>query len=135
MITKINHIAIAVADLEAGQRFWHDLLGLPLGGRHREAQEGVDVAFLPVGESSIELLQPFEQNSIAAFIEKRGQGIHHICLEVDDIEATMADLQAAGVRLINDAPRTTAHGHRFAFVHPKSTGGVLVELYELEKRP
>jgi methylmalonyl-CoA/ethylmalonyl-CoA epimerase len=131
MITRINHIAIALNDLETGQAFWHDVLGLPVAARHREAQEGVDVAFLPVGESNIELLAPFEQNSIAAFIEKRGAGMHHICLEVDDIEGMMARLREAGVRLLNETPRTSAHGHRFVFIHPKSTGGVLVELYEV----
>jgi methylmalonyl-CoA/ethylmalonyl-CoA epimerase len=131
MITNINHIAIVVSDMENGKQFWHDVLGLPLGGEHRETQEGVDVAFLPIGESNIELLQPFEQNSISAFLEKRGPGIHHICLEVDDIETALLQLKAAEIRLIHDTPRRNAHGNQFAFLHPKSTGGVLVELYEL----
>lgn len=131
MITKINHIAIAVSDMAAGRHFWHTLLGLPLDHAGRVADEGVDVAFLPVGESAIELLQPFEDNGVAKFLEKRGPGIHHICLEVDDITAMLAQLTQAGVPLLNATPKVTPEGKKFAFIHPKGAGGVLVELYEL----
>ena len=131
MITKLNHIAIAVADLEAGQYFWHDVLELPLTTTKRVENEGVDVAFLQLGESQLELIQPFEDNGVARYLEKRGAGIHHICLEVDDIVAVLERLDAANLPLINDKPKAHADGTQYAFVHPKGTGGVLVELYQL----
>lgn len=130
-IKRIDHIAIAVDDLAAGQRFWHDILGLPLGHVHRVDAEGVDVAFLPVGESALELLRPFEENGVMKFLQKRGPGIHHVCFETDDIAGMLARLQAAEIPLITPEPLTGANGQQYAFVHPKGTGGVLVELYQL----
>lgn len=127
---KINHIAIVVPDLEAAQAFWVEALGLPLERVASVPEEGVDVAFLPAGEGEIELLQPTDPESgVARYLEKRGPGIHHLCLEVDDLEGAMARLRAAGVELITEQPRRNAEGRAYAFAHPRSTGGVLVELY------
>lgn len=127
---KINHIAIVVPELEAAQSFWVEALGLPLERVAAVPEEAVEVAFLPAGEGEIELLQPTDPESgVARYLEKRGPGMHHLCLEVDDLEATLARLRQAGVELINEQPRRNAEGRAYAFVHPRSTGGVLVELY------
>lgn len=131
MSIKLNHIAIAVSDMEAGTQFWHTLLGLPLERTTRVDAEGVDVAFLAAGDSEIELLAPYEDNGVARFLEKRGPGIHHLCLEVEDINLKLAELRAAGVVLLNETPRQTPDGKQYAFIHPRSTGGVLVELYQV----
>jgi methylmalonyl-CoA/ethylmalonyl-CoA epimerase len=132
MIKSINHIAIVLPDLEAGKRFWVEAMGLQLDHVAHVPTEGVDVAFLPVGDAQVELVQPLDEASgVARYLEKRGPGIHHICFEVDDIHAQLARLRAAGIELINETPRITAEGKQYAFVHPRSTGGVLVELYEL----
>ncbi len=132
MIKGINHIAVIVPELESALPFWRDALGLPLAGTDSVPEEGVDTAFLPVGGSSIELLEPTAPDSgVARFLEKRGPGIHHICFEVDDIAATMDHLRELDIPLINDEPQM-GHGNRlYAFVHPKGTGGVLVELYQM----
>lgn len=132
MIKRIDHIAIVVPDLETGTGFWAEALGLPVERIEAVPDEGVDVAFLPVGESEVELLQPTDEESgVARFLEKRGPGLHHICFEVDDIAATLERLRVANVPLINEQPKTGSSGKKFAFIHPKGTGGVLVELYEL----
>lgn len=132
MIKKINHIAIVVADLEESMRFWVDALGLELAHTEHVASQAVDVAFLPVGESKIELLKPTDDHSgVARYLEKRGPGMHHLCFEVDDIVAALTRLKSIGVQLINDAPMIGSDGRKFAFIHPKSANGVLVELYEL----
>lgn len=132
MVTKINHIAIVVPELESGMGFWVEALGLPLRKVESVPEQRVDVAFLPVGESSIELLQPTDNESgVARYLQKRGPGMHHICLEVDDINATLARLKAANVPLIDEEPQVGSGGKKLAFIHPKGTGGVLVELYEL----
>ena len=130
---KINHIAIVVPNLEEAQRFWVDALGLPLERVEDVPREGVRVAFLPMGESEVELLEPTDPDSgVARYLEKRGPGMHHLCLEVPDIEAAMERLRGHGVELINEEPRRSEDGQRrYAFVHPRSTGGVLLELYEL----
>jgi methylmalonyl-CoA/ethylmalonyl-CoA epimerase len=131
MIKKINHIAIVTPDLAAATPFWTEALGLTVAHREHVAEQGVDVAMLPIGESSIELLQPTDMTSgVARFMEKRGPGIHHICLEVEDLDAALDRLKAAAVPLINEEPTIGAGGRRMAFIHPKGTGGVLVELYE-----
>ena len=133
MIKKVNHIAVVVNDLEEAMHFWVDALGLELSHREHVASEAVDVAFLPVGDSKIELLQPVDNESgVARYLEKRGSGMHHICFEVDDIEAAMQKLKLANVQLINEVPTVGADGRKFAFIHPKSASGVLVELYELK---
>ncbi|MCB8949027.1 MAG: methylmalonyl-CoA epimerase [Ardenticatenaceae bacterium] len=133
MIKKVNHIAVVVNDLEEAMHFWVDALGLELSHREHVASEAVDVAFLPVGDSKIELLQPVDNESgVARYLEKRGSGMHHICFEVDDIEAALQKLKLANVQLINEVPTVGADGRKFAFIHPKSASGVLVELYELK---
>lgn len=128
MVRRIDHIGIAVPSLAGGLGFY-EALGLSCSGRETVASQQVEVAFVEVGESRIELLEPTGPDSpIARFLEKRGQGIHHICFRVDDIERRLAGLKAAGVRLINEEPVPGADGCRVAFVHPASAGGVLVEL-------
>ncbi len=132
MITKINHIAILVPDLEEGTGFWAEALGLPLREIKHVPEQQVRVAFLPVGDSNIELLEPTDDSSgVARFLQKKGPGLHHICLEVDSIDETLQRLKDANVQLIDEEPREGHDGVRLAFVHPKSTGGTLVELYEL----
>ncbi|MBT3188474.1 MAG: methylmalonyl-CoA epimerase [Anaerolineae bacterium] len=131
-ITKINHIALAVTDIENSLSFWRDALGLELAELRDVPAESAQIAFLPVDGTEVELVRPTTGDSgLAKYIEKRGQGMHHLCLETDDIVAMMAQLKEKGVKLINESPRTGADGKRYAFIHPKSTGGVLVELYQI----
>jgi methylmalonyl-CoA/ethylmalonyl-CoA epimerase len=131
MIKNIHHIAVVVPELKNANRFWVDALGLKLDRVEEVPEQAVDVAFLPVGESNIELLQPADTDSgVARYLEKRGPGIHHICFEVDDIAALLARLKSFDIPLINEEPTVDRHGTKIAFVHPKGTGGVLVELYE-----
>ncbi len=132
MIKKVNHIAIVVSDLEESMRFWVDALGLELSHKETVTSQGVEVAFLPIGDSKIELLQPIDDESgVARYLEKRGPGMHHLCVEVEDIVAAMSKLAAADVQLINEEPVVGSDGRKFAFIHPKSANGVLLELYEL----
>lgn len=131
MIKKINHVAVAVADIDTSLSFWRDALGLQLDHIEDVPSQKAAVAFIPVGESEIELVRPTsEDTGVAKFLAERGGGIHHLCFEVEGIEDMLADLKAKGVRLINETPQILP-GRKMAFVHPKSTGGVLVELYEL----
>lgn len=133
-LIKIDHLAVVVEDMPTALNFWQKALGLPLQGTETNEQEAVDIAFLPVGESRIELLKPTTEDSgIAKYLAKRGAGMHHLCLAVEDIESVMNQLSAQGVQLINETPRQREDGTRYAFVHPKSTGGVMVELYEVLK--
>ncbi|MEW6731181.1 MAG: methylmalonyl-CoA epimerase [Acidobacteriota bacterium] len=128
---KIDHLGIAVKSLDEALKFYRDQLGLPLAGTEVVEDQGVEVAMLPIGESRIELLQAIYADSpVARFLEKRGPGIHHICIEVEDINAQLAMLKAAGAQLIDEQPRPGAGGHLIAFVHPKSTHGVLIELVQ-----
>ena len=130
-IKKINHVAIVVKDIEKSLEFWETALGLKLHHVEDVPSQASKVAFIPVGESEIELVQPTTEDSgLAGYLEKRGEGLHHLCVEVDDIEAKMQELKDAGVRLINDAPQVLT-GRKMAFIHPKSASGVLVELYEI----
>ena len=130
-IKKINHIAIVVKDINESLNFWETALGLKLHHIEDVPSQASKVAFIPVGESEIELVQPTTEDSgMAAFLEKRGEGMHHLCIEVDDIECKMQELKDAGVRLINDAPQVLP-GRKMAFIHPKAASGVLVELYEI----
>lgn len=132
MIKKISHIAIVVPDLDEALDFWVEVLGLPLTHIEHVPDQDVDVAFLPSGESEIELLKPVGQDSgVARFMNKRGPGMHHICFEVDDIEEMLDRMKRAGIPLINEEPAIGTGGKKIAFVHPKGTGGVLVELYEI----
>jgi methylmalonyl-CoA/ethylmalonyl-CoA epimerase len=131
-IKRIDHIAIVVEDIDAALAFWRDALGLELENVEEVAEQKSIVAFLPIGESEVELVKPTTDDSgIARYLAKRGPGIHHICFEVEDIDAALVDLKSKGVRLINETPAQGAGGKRIAFIHPQSTNGVLVELYEL----
>jgi len=131
-IKRIDHIAIAVEDLSQSLGFWEHALGLHVHEVRNVPEQAVDIAFLPVGASEVELVKPVTADSgIAKWMAKRGPGIHHICFEVDDIRQTLADLSAQGKELIDQEPRISADGKLYAFVHPKSTGGVLVELYQV----
>ena len=130
MIRKVNHFAIVVHNIEEALQVYEGALGLELAEVKEMPEQAVRIAFLPVGESEIELVEPLTAESgVARFLEKRGEGLHHICLEVDDIEAALQDLAAQGIRLIDEQPRQGAHG-RVAFLHPRSAHGVLIELIE-----
>ena len=129
MTKKINHIGIAVKSIEASTPFYRDVLGMTFEGTEVVAEQKVKVAFFAVGESRVELLEPTADDSpVAKFLEKNGEGTHHVAYEVDDLVATLAKLKAAGVRLIDEVPRCGAHGTRIAFLHPKASGGGLTEL-------
>jgi methylmalonyl-CoA/ethylmalonyl-CoA epimerase len=129
MLTKISHIGIAVKSLDDSLPFYRDNLGMVFAGIEEVVEQKVRVAMLHVGESMIELLEPTSEDSpVAKFIEKYGPGIHHLAYEVVDIEAAIARLVAEGARMIDEKPRNGAHGTRIAFVHPKSSNGVLTEL-------
>ncbi len=131
MIKKIAHLGIAVKDLEAAKSFYLDVLGLDCTGEEEVPSQKVRTAFIPVGEVNIELLESTDpEGPIAKAIEKRGEGIHHVAFEVEDIHAALAALKAKGVRLIDEEPREGAHGAKIAFIHPKASMGVLVELCE-----
>jgi len=131
-VKSINHVAVVVDDMEKSLLFWRDALGIPLHELRDVPAEKSQVAFLPLAGSEVELVQPTTDDSgIAKYLAKRGPGMHHICLEVDDISAMMTELKAKNVRLINEEPRLAADGKRYAFIHPESTGGVLVELYQI----
>ncbi len=130
-IKKINHVAILVEDLDAALKFWRDQLGLNLDHVEDVPSQASKVAFLPVGEGEVELVEPTNPDSgLAKYLEKRGEGMHHLCLEVNDIHKMLDDLKAKGVRLINEEP-IALPGRKMAFIHPKSASGVLVELYEV----
>jgi len=134
MIKKIDHIGVVVSDIEEALQVYQQALGLTLAKIQDRPDQAVRIAFLPTGGSEIELVQPVTGDSgVARFLQKRGEGIHHICLEVDDIEQALADLQERGLQLIDETPRTGFQGEKFAFIHPKSTHGVLIELYEYPK--
>ena len=132
-VTKINHIAVVVADIEQSLSFWRDALGLELDHVEDVPSQKAMVAFLPVGDSEVELVKPtVDDSGLAKFLAERGGGMHHLCVEVDDIAVKLDELKARGVRLINETPQELP-GRKMAFVHPKSTGGVLVELYQVVK--
>jgi methylmalonyl-CoA/ethylmalonyl-CoA epimerase len=129
---RIDHLAVAVPDLDAALAFYRDALGLELQRVEDVPREGVRVAFLPIGEGHIELVQPTRDDTgIVKWMAKHGAGMHHVCIAVPDIEAVLARLAAHGCELINPQPVSRDDGTRYAFVHPRSTGGVLVELYEI----
>jgi len=129
MIKKIDHIAVAVRDVEKAAEFYQKVLGLELGGVEVVEGMNVKVGFIPIGETRIELVQPLDPTSgLAKFLEKKGEGIHHICYEVDDIHEALAVYKARGAQMIDETPREGAHHSLVGFIHPKSTGGVLTEL-------
>jgi methylmalonyl-CoA/ethylmalonyl-CoA epimerase len=129
---KIHHIGIAVRDLDEAATRFGGLLGLKRGDRYDLPEWGVSALFMPVGpvgDSHLELLEPHgEDSSVGKFLARRGEGLHHVCFEVDDIESTLREFARQGARLIDEKPRPGAGGHLVAFVHPKSSHGVLVEL-------
>lgn len=128
---KINHLGIATKSIDEALKFWGDALGLENVHTEIVEDQKVKVAMLPIGESRIELLEPTSDDSpITKFLEKRGGGIHHIAVEVDDIEASLAQLKSQGMRLIDETPRIGAEGCLVAFVHPAASGGVLLELVQ-----
>ena len=128
---KINHLGIATKGIDEALKFWSDALGLENVHTEIVEDQKVRVAMLPIGESRIELLEPTSDDSpISKFLEKRGPGIHHIAVEVDDIAASLAKLKSQGMRLIDETPRLGAEGCLVAFVHPASTNGVLLELVQ-----
>ena len=133
-VLRIDHIAVLVGDLESPLKFWQEALGLELTHIQEVPAELAQIAFLPVGGSEIELVRPTTLDSgLGRYLEKRGPGMHHICLEVDDIVGMLAQLKEKGVQLINEEPKVSADGRKYAFIHPKSANGVMVELYELPK--
>jgi methylmalonyl-CoA/ethylmalonyl-CoA epimerase len=130
-IKKVNHIAILVENIENALEFWQDQLGLTLDHIEDVPSQASKVAFLPVGEGEVELVEPTDPESgLAKYLEKRGEGMHHLCFQVDDIEAMLDLLKAKDVRLINESP-VDLPGRRMAFIHPKAANGVLIELYEI----
>jgi methylmalonyl-CoA/ethylmalonyl-CoA epimerase len=130
-VKKINHVAVVVEDIQASLPFWQGALGISLKKIEDVPAQKAKVAFLPVGDSEIELVEPSDSESgTGKFLKEKGSGMHHLCLEVDDIQGMLSQLKEKGVRLINEVP-LEMEGRKVAFVHPKSTGGVLIELYEL----
>jgi methylmalonyl-CoA/ethylmalonyl-CoA epimerase len=130
-LKKINHVAIVVADIDEALKFWRDALGIEMSHLEDVPSQKAQVAFLPLGDSEVELVKPTADDTGAAkFLAERGGGMHHLCFETDDLAGMLTDLKEKGVRLINEEP-IVLPGRKMAFVHPKSTGGVLVELYEL----
>jgi methylmalonyl-CoA/ethylmalonyl-CoA epimerase len=131
MIRKIDHIGIAVKNLEEALKFYKETLHLQDEGIEEVKEQKVKIAFIPMGESRIELLQSTDpEGPIARYIASRGEGVQHVALRVDNIELALGALKERGVQLIDEKPRTGAHGAKIAFIHPKSTGGVLLELCE-----
>jgi methylmalonyl-CoA epimerase len=129
-MSKIDHLGIAVRSIDEALKFYRDQLGLDLHARETVTSERVHTAMLPVGESRIELLEASEPDSvIAKFIEKRGEGLHHIAMTVPDLAASIEKLKASGAKILNE-PRLGAGGHLYSFIHPSSTGGVLLELIQ-----
>lgn len=131
MLKNIDHLGVAVKSIEETLKFYRDVMGIEPSGVEEVPSQKVKVAFLPVGESNIELLESLAPDGpIAKHIEKRGEGIAHVAFRVDDIDKTLADLKEKGVRLLNKEPQPGAHGARIAFVHPKEAHGILIELCE-----
>ncbi|MGA8833258.1 MAG: methylmalonyl-CoA epimerase [Desulfomonilaceae bacterium] len=133
-IKRIAHLGVAVQDLETAMKFFTD--SLPLEVTHTEDFNGMKIAFIPIGDSSVELLQDVSgASAIKKFVDKNGEGIHHIAYEVDDINEAIAELKAKGIKLIDETPRQGAHGMSVAFMHPKATHGILMELCQFSVEP
>jgi methylmalonyl-CoA/ethylmalonyl-CoA epimerase len=131
MLTAVDHVGVAVDDLEAAIALYSGTLGMPLVHRETVTEQGVEAALLDVGESHIELLSPLGPDTVVGkFLERKGPGLHHVAYRVDSVDETLAALGKAGVRLIDEQPRIGIRGSRVAFVHPSSTGGVLTEIVE-----
>ena len=133
---KIDHLGIAVKSISDSLSFYRDVLGMELAGTETVDDQGVHIALLPVGEARIELLEPVSaETPVGRFITKRGEGVHHICYEVDDLSSKVDELRSRGVRLLEGYPRRGAEGKLVAFLHPASAHGVLVELVEKARTP
>ena len=132
-ILKIDHLGIAVNSIDSGRSFWSEILGLPFEGAETVEEQKVTTAFFPVGESEVELLQSTSDDGpVAKFIEKRGEGFQHVAFRVEHIEEALEELKEKKIQLIDEKPRIGAGGAKIAFLHPKATGGILVELCERE---
>ncbi|MDD2206581.1 MAG: methylmalonyl-CoA epimerase [Aminobacterium sp.] len=130
-VTVVDHIGVAVKNIEEALKVWETALGITCAGVEEVEEQKVKTAFLPVKDTEIELLEPTAEDSpVAKFIEKKGEGIHHLALRVENLEEALAELKEKGVRLIDEKPRYGAGGAKIAFVHPKATGGILLELSE-----
>ncbi len=130
-VLKIDHLGIAVNSVDEGKKFWSDIMGLDFNGSETVAEQKVTTAFFPVGESEVELLESTAPDGpIAKYIDKKGTGIQHVAFRVENIEEALAELKEKGVKLIDQTPRIGAGGAKIAFLHPKATSGVLVELCE-----
>ena len=131
MFDRIDHVGVAVSDLDAAAALYERTLGMPMAHRERVESQGVEAALLDVGDGHVELLQPLgADTAVGKFIERRGEGLHHVAYAVEDIEATLERLRGAGLELIDEQPRAGIRGSRVAFVHPKATGSVLTEIVE-----
>jgi methylmalonyl-CoA epimerase len=131
MLSIIDHVGVAVEDIDAALALYRDVLGMPLVHRETVSEQGVDAALLDVGDGHVELLRPLRPDTaVGKFLAKRGPGLHHVAYRVPDIDATLDQLRAAGLRLIDERPRTGIRGSRVAFIHPASTGGVLTEIVQ-----
>jgi methylmalonyl-CoA/ethylmalonyl-CoA epimerase len=129
--TVVDHIGIAVKSIDDALAFWQSALGVKCTGVEEVEEQKVKTAFLPIGDTEIELLEATSDESpVAKFIEKKGEGIHHLAIRVENLEAALAELKEKGIRLIDETPRYGAGGAKIAFVHPKSTGGILLEISE-----
>ena len=130
-VKRVDHIALVVQDMDEALSFWRDSLGMELSELVDIPAENAEIGFLPVGEGKIELVRPVgEETGLAKHLARKGPGMHHVCLEVDDIEGMLGRLKKRGVRLIDERPKVSRDGTRYAFIHPKAAHGVLVELYE-----
>jgi methylmalonyl-CoA/ethylmalonyl-CoA epimerase len=131
MFARIDHVGVAVSDLDAAVALYEDTFGMPLAHRETVESQGVEAVLLDVGDGHVELLRPLGPETVVGkFIERRGEGLHHVAYAVDDIDATLDRLRSAGVELIDDEARVGIRGSRVAFVHPKATGSVLTEIVE-----
>lgn len=131
MSLSIDHVAIAVRSLDQALAFYRDALGLEVTRRCEVPEEGVEIAMLPLANGTVELIRPLDdQGGVARFLDTRGEGLHHICLAVEDLAAAMEQLREAGAALITEQPQESSDGTRYLFIHPKSAHGVLLELYE-----
>ena len=136
MLGRIDHIGIAVRDLDEAIRVYERRLGLRSIGRERLEREGIEIAMIPIGESRIELITPLHPNStVEKFLQDRGEAVHHVAYATDDVAASLKHAGAAGAQLLDEAPRAGAHGTRIGFVHPKSVCGVLTEFVEADGQP
>jgi methylmalonyl-CoA/ethylmalonyl-CoA epimerase len=134
MTIKINHIAMVAADFEIATHFWKDVIGLSFEGTEDNHEEAVRTGFFQAANCLIEVISPLTDDSgVAKYLNKRGPGMHHICLEVEDLDSVLDHLHTNGIELINETPKTGHAGVRYAFAHPRSTGGVMIEFYETGK--